>query len=137
MISLKPALRLLARISIFIASFVVVFAIAIFMYLGLIPDMIGLDNDSRGKSLPLSATIVVFISTTILFKKIVLKMKVKALIIALIFYVSCNALSILMIIIGKNELSLMFGWIGIIGIVAGFIISKAKKNQDANLFDRN
>ena len=85
------------------------------------------DDYAGGVSFP--AMLVVALAVVMLFNKIVLKKAIKNLFITLIFYIACNAIAVLMVAIEEPDLAPAFAWTGVMGIIAGYIIVKTKKNQ--------
>lgn len=92
----------------------------------IIPLALDYPADYDGRVSPPAILIGAF-SIVMLFRKIVLKKNVRELLIALIFYVCCNAVAITLVAVGQPSLAPAFGWVGILGIGLYFLIIKPFK----------
>lgn len=117
----------------FIIRMIVFILSAIFAWFGvvavdivIIPLVLDYPADYDGRVSPPAILIGAF-SVVMLFRKIVLKKNVRELLIALIFYVCCNAVAVALIIAGQPSLAPPFGWAGILGIGLYFLIIKPFK----------
>ncbi len=117
----------------FIIRVIVFILSAIFAWFGIvavdiviIPLALDYPADYDGRVSPPAILIGAF-SVVMLFRKIVLKKNVRELLIALIFYVCCNAVDVALIIAGQPSLASPFGWAGILGIGLYFLIIKPFK----------
>lgn len=106
---------------------------AIFLWFGIVAvDIVAIPlaldyPESYGGQVSFPAMFIGAFSVVMLFRKIVLKKNVRELLIALIFYVCCNAVAVALIIAGQPSLAPPFGWAGILGIGLYFLIIKPFK----------
>ncbi len=124
------ALKQVARLGAFLLLALISSFIIIAVDIVAIPLALNYPEDYAG-SVSLPAMLIIALGVVILFKKVVLRKSVKSLFIAIVFYIACNAMAVFMIAIKEPDLAPAFAWTGVIGIVAGFVISKTKNIQAA------
>lgn len=137
------------RLCLFLIAAIVLYCAIILLDTGLLPDLVRRSNDGvypegYQPRMGLPAILIALLSTIALFRKIVLRKRVKGLLIALGFYISCSIIAFCLLIMGHSALAPAFGWIGIIGLAGYYVVKpfktpmvssqphqKASKDEDA------
>lgn len=124
----------LARISVFAVLAMTIWFCILAVNLVVVPlaieSLTGIAHPAGYKpTVTFPAVVVILLSIAALFRSIILKKSVKTLLIALTFYIGCNAVATLMIIIGENDLAPIFEWVGLIGLGLYFLIIKPLKRR--------
>lgn len=103
------------RVCAFTASTVVIFFIIVMADKIAAPLLLGQMPGNSPISLP--ATLIFLMMTIVLFRKIVLGKNSRYLLISIVMYFVCNALSVALLAMGETQLAIALGWIGVFGII--------------------
>lgn len=120
------------RLAVFLMATISLYCAVILLDVGLLPEIARRANDGTypegyQPSVGLAAIVICCLVTTALFRKIFLRRRVKATLIAVTLYVLCNGIAFMLLISGQQDLAASIGWVGLVGVVGYYVLRLFKK----------